>query len=474
VSAFSRDPATSALTFIEVEAEGVNDPTDPGGPVAGIDNGPDDVVVSPDGAHVYVLANSSMAVFDRSAATGRLSFSEAEENGVDDPTDPGGAVDGLSSGRSLAISADGGELYAGVTAVNHGVLTFSRDRTTGKISFLEIERQSANDPTDAGGQVSGLLGIEDMAVAPDDRHLYIAAEDDDSLTMFTREDDFIAPDTTIASGPGEGSTTADATPSFEVISNESPATFSCRVDGGAPAPCPAALAALTDGSHSLSATATDAEGNVDPTPATRNFNVDTLAPDTAITAGLNGPSSNRSPSFSFASPEAGASFECRLDDAGFSPCQSPKSYSSLDDGAHTFRVRAADVVGNADPSPALRSFTLDTKVDGATVEADEKQKQKGKKIKVKIEVEAAETATATAKGTIEVGKKSYKLAEATTDLTAGAGEKLKLKPKKSKHKRKIADALDSDKKVKAKLATSFIDSLGNEVERETTVKLKQK
>ena len=61
-----------------------------------------------------------------------------------------------------------------------------------------------------------------------------------------------------------------------------------------------------------------------------------------------------SPSFGFSS-EAGASFECRLDssqEADFQPCSSPKPYSSLPDGSHTFEVRATDSVGNTDPTPA--------------------------------------------------------------------------------------------------------------------------
>src|SRR5207247_6873648 len=34
---------------------------------------------------------------------------------------------------------------------------------------------------------------------------------------------------------------------------------------------------------------------------------------------------------------------------------------ALADGAHTMSVRAADLVGNADPSPATRTFTVDTR-----------------------------------------------------------------------------------------------------------------
>jgi DNA-binding beta-propeller fold protein YncE len=479
-SVFSRDPGTNALSFVEVERQGDDDASDPGGTVDGLDNGPDDVVVSPDGAQVYFLSSTKVAVFDRDATTGRLSFSEVEENGVDDPGDPGGTVDGLLSGRVVTTSADGGEVYAAGTGGAGALVTFSRDKATGKLSFLEVEREGVDDPTDAGGRAAGLGRIEAMAVAPDDRNLYAVAEFDHSLTIFDREDDFVAPDTSITGGPDEGSTTSDPTPAFTFGSDEDPVTFTCSVDGGSPSACPAELPALADGAHSLSATATDAEGNTDSSPATRSFSVDATAPETTITVGPQGPTKS-DPSFAFASSEPGSTFECRLDSASFAPCTSPRAYGSLDDDDHTFRVRAVDGAGNKDGSPAAREFTLDTKVDGVDVDADKKQKIKGSKIKVKVDVEAAEGATADAGGTIEVPKghskkkkKSYKLADVSKDLLADTTKTLKLKPKKSKNKRKIADALKDRKKVKAKIEVTISDDVGNEVVKSKTVKLKRK
>ncbi len=469
---FSRNSATSALTFVEVENQGINDPTDGGGTVDGLDSGPDDVAVSPDGGQVYFLSSSAIAVFDRDATTGRLSFAEVERDGDDDPGDDGAIVDGLSSGQALAVSPDGGQVYAGAQGNPGTLVTFTRNRTTGRLSFLEVEREGTDDPSDGGGRPSGLDRIEDIAIAPDGSHIYLAAGDSNSLTIFDREDDLVAPETTITSGPGEGETTADSTPSFGFASNEASVTFACRVDGAAPAPCPTSLPALADGAHTFSVTATDSEGNTDATPATRNFAVDTVAPETTITAGPSGATTSSSPSFTFGSTEPGSSFSCRLDDEAFAPCTSAKSYGAVADGAHKFRVRATDVPGNTDLTPALREFTVDTEVEGAGIDAKKKQKQKGKKIKLKVDVVAAEDATAEGSGKIVVGKKTYKLADRSKDIKAGSEKTLKLKPKKSGHKRKIAKALAAKKKAKAKLEITLTDALGNVWVETPKVKLK--
>ena len=69
--------------------------------------------------------------------------------------------------------------------------------------------------------------------------------------------------------------------------------------------------------------------------------------------------------FEFSS-EPGAAFQCRLDAAAFSACTWPQSYTpALADGPHTFEVRAVDQAGNADPTPASRSFTVDTQAPAA-------------------------------------------------------------------------------------------------------------
>jgi hypothetical protein len=93
-------------------------------------------------------------------------------------------------------------------------------------------------------------------------------------------------------------------------------------------------------------------------------------PETTIDSGPSGPTNDASPSFSFSSSEPGSSFECRLDSTeedDFQPCSSPKSYSSLADGTHTFEVRATDPANNTDPTPDSRTFTVDTAPPDTTI-----------------------------------------------------------------------------------------------------------
>jgi hypothetical protein len=72
----------------------------------------------------------------------------------------------------------------------------------------------------------------------------------------------------------------------------------------------------------------------------------TPPPAPTITQHPSDPSSSSSATFAFVDAEAGVRFECRLDGSAFSSCASPKTYTGLADGRHSFAVRALDAAGN--------------------------------------------------------------------------------------------------------------------------------
>ena len=88
--------------------------------------------------------------------------------------------------------------------------------------------------------------------------------------------------------------------------------------------------------------------------------VDSIPPETSIDSGPSDTVNEGSASFAFSSTEPDSTFECALDGASFSGCTSPKDYTGLSDGSHTFQVRATDSAGNTDATPAERSWTVDT------------------------------------------------------------------------------------------------------------------
>jgi len=84
------------------------------------------------------------------------------------------------------------------------------------------------------------------------------------------------------------------------------------------------------------------------------------APDTTIDDGPSGSIATVTASFEFSSPDAASRFQCSFDSAPFAACASPQALYNLGRGAHTFRVRAIDASGTADPTPASRTFAVDT------------------------------------------------------------------------------------------------------------------
>jgi CSLREA domain-containing protein len=194
--------------------------------------------------------------------------------------------------------------------------------------------------------------------------------------------DVDAPETTITSGPANGETikTDTATFEFDATDANTPSTFECKLDDGPFTGClsPKANVQLGDGTHTFQVRATDPAGNVDATPDTRTFTVDTSTPPsggstdttppqtmigkvkvkgTTATATFSG--SDSGSRFARASASAtGLSFKCKLDKGKFKACRSPKKFKHLKAGKHKVTIEAIDAAGNVDPTPAKKKFRV--------------------------------------------------------------------------------------------------------------------
>jgi 6-phosphogluconolactonase (cycloisomerase 2 family) len=158
VAAFARDPVLGTLTFVERETNGV-------GGVTGLD-GAEDIAISPDGEHLYVAspATSAVAVFARDAGSGALDFVGA----VDGP----GPL-GVGSAGYVVVSPDGAFVYVGEGAGDHGsVAAFARDAVSGALTHVETEVFGL----DGVGGAAGPLAID-----PQGEQLY------DGSSIFLRD-----------------------------------------------------------------------------------------------------------------------------------------------------------------------------------------------------------------------------------------------------------------------------------------------
>ena len=104
------------------------------------------------------------------AADPFLTFVEVHKDGV-------GRVDGLDGADSVTVSPDGSHLYA-AGFDDDALAVFSRNSTTGALTFLEVQ-------VDGVAGVDGLDYAYSVTVSPDGKHLYVAAWIDDAVAVFS-------------------------------------------------------------------------------------------------------------------------------------------------------------------------------------------------------------------------------------------------------------------------------------------------
>ncbi len=248
-----------------------------------------------------------------------------------------------------------------------GAFVFGTNVANPSAWFCAIDPAGAT-PTEAEWFACGPTWTwNDLSEGSHTVHVYVVNEvgtADPTPATYTWTVDTIPPDTNI--GSGVGAVVCDSSVTLTFSSAEEGATFMCRLDAAAFAPCNSGSVTygeLAEGEHVFQVAAVDNNGNADPTPATSVFVVDTIAPETTIDIGPADPSQSGAATFAFSSNEIGATFMCRLDGTGnaaFTACTSPAVYSGLVDGAHSFEVYAADRGCKVDATPAAWSWNIDS------------------------------------------------------------------------------------------------------------------
>jgi len=146
----------------------------------------DAVAVSPDGKSVYVASQSDSGVvdFDRNASTGALTY-----KGCYTSESSGCAVDNLPSmvdAQGVAVSPDGKSVY--VTSFSEGSVNhFERNTETGDLTYKDCV-SSRSSGCGSGDEVPGLSGAWGIAVSPDGKNVYVAANVREAVVSFSRNE----------------------------------------------------------------------------------------------------------------------------------------------------------------------------------------------------------------------------------------------------------------------------------------------
>ncbi|SVC34973.1 uncharacterized protein METZ01_LOCUS287827, partial [marine metagenome] len=183
---FSRNTSTGALTYVEKYCDGSS----------GID-GLDAVYglhVSPDSTHLYSVGydDDAVSVFTRNLSDGKLTFVEVLKDGS-------GGIDCLDGAASVFVAPDNKRVYV-ASKNDNAVVSFIRDSSTGKLTFLQVLKNSQTKSHTAYGKLTTAV------TSPDNKHLYVAGYEPDGVSVFS-----ITVDTTVPTVSSVSSTTADGT-----------------------------------------------------------------------------------------------------------------------------------------------------------------------------------------------------------------------------------------------------------------------
>ena len=315
------------------------------------------------------FTNSKSATFDFSSNQFGVTYQVKLDNGTfaaaTDPVTFSGLAEGAHTIEVRALNASGGfdetpatyswtiDATAPLTTINGP--SGSINSTTADFSFTANESATFRWSLDGGpSTVGNAAHLTDLS---DGEHM-ITVSGTDSLgnsaaTFRTFTVDTTAPTAAINGGPA--STTNATSASFSFTAAEA-ATFAWTLNGTtAGTGSAASFTGLAEGLYTLMVLATDTAGNGQWPATFRIWFVDLTAPDTTIT-GPSGSITSQSANFNFWATET-ATFQWSLDGGQFTSGSSA-SLTGLTRGSHTLTVIATDTAGNADPTPATRTWEI--------------------------------------------------------------------------------------------------------------------
>ncbi|MDA0174643.1 lactonase family protein [Solirubrobacter taibaiensis] len=180
-----RDPVTGAITQRAGAAGCVtSDPQDTVCSRATALINPTDVVISPDGAQVYVVGGTAITVFDRDPSTGRLTQKPGIAGCLATDASTGCAVARSTSGSTLMMSADGRHLYTYSATIG----IFQRDLATGTLTQApDTAGCVANGGTDGCASSHDLGSARRAALSPDGGSLYAPGTGNNTIVVLDRD-----------------------------------------------------------------------------------------------------------------------------------------------------------------------------------------------------------------------------------------------------------------------------------------------
>jgi DNA-binding beta-propeller fold protein YncE len=189
VTSFLRNPKSGALHQLSPTASGCIS----GLPLPVCTPGrallaPDVVVVSVDGASVYVgsFFGNSVSAFSRDSGSGALTQLAGTAGCIAEATEGCATGIALKSVEGLAISGDGASVYA-ATALSNAVVELSRDASTGALTQAGGGSGCIVDAALTGCTLGReLAGANAVAISPDDGNVYVTSLFSNSVTSFNR------------------------------------------------------------------------------------------------------------------------------------------------------------------------------------------------------------------------------------------------------------------------------------------------